>query len=77
MWRKSDGIVAGFHGRAVVAPLKRRVCSFRRQDWRIEYNTTRPQQPELARPGYLHRALGGPATRWILISGGTRERVRS
>ena len=28
------------------------------------------QQPGLARPGYLRRALGGSATRWTLISGG-------
>ena len=33
------------------------------EDWRIEYNTKPPaQQPGLARPGCLRRALGGSAT---------------
>ena len=35
------------------------------------------QQPGLARPGYLRRALGGSATRWTLISGGLAKGVRS
>ena len=48
------------------------------EDWRIEYNTQAPaQQPGLARPGYLRRALGGSATRWTLISGGLAKGVRS
>ena len=35
------------------------------------------QQPGLARPGCLRRALGDSATRWTLISGGLAKGVRS
>ena len=35
------------------------------------------QQPGLARPGCLRRALGSSATRWTLISGGLAKGVRS
>ena len=35
------------------------------------------QQPALACPGCLRRALGGSATRWTLISGGLAKGVRS
>ena len=35
------------------------------------------QQPGLARPGCLRRALGGSATRWTLISDGLAKGVRS
>ena len=35
------------------------------------------QQPGLALPGCLRRALGGSATRWTLISGGLAKGVRS
>ncbi len=48
------------------------------EDWRIEYNTKRPNSSlGWLAPSCLRRALGGSATRWTLISGGLAKGVRS
>ena len=64
------------HGRRAVRQPARGAGADRGLADRVQHEAP-AQQPGLARPGCLRRALGGSATRWTLISGGLAKGVRS